>query len=249
MILLLLIPHPKKKYKYIIYLNNLSNSIILIVFVIFLNQLWQIYDNPNEDLVVYYGDFFRKENFEIKPLLLKIFTEEFTKNNSGNKIKNPLEFILLLQNELNIKPNNSTMLSVFLRQQGMDLFNQPNVKGWDGGKSWLTSQIYLQRNNASDLLCNGNSLNRKIFKNAPQIEEEIPVSSEKKAIQINFKIGSNKQIIQELCDRLLFQTDGHLQKDMEAILKYDFDANASNAQAGVLRLFNFITKTPEFQII
>ena len=34
----------------------------------------------------------------------------------------------------------------------MDLYDQPNVKGWDGGNSWLTSQIYLQRNNVSDLL-------------------------------------------------------------------------------------------------
>jgi hypothetical protein len=37
----------------------------------------------------------------------------------------------------------------------MDLYNQVNVKGWDGGNVWLTSQIYLQRNNIADALCNG----------------------------------------------------------------------------------------------
>jgi len=26
----------------------------------------------------------------------------------------------------------------------MDLFNQPNVKGWDGGNSWITSQIFYK---------------------------------------------------------------------------------------------------------
>jgi hypothetical protein len=31
----------------------------------------------------------------------------------------------------------------------MDLFNQPNVN-WDGGKSWLTTQIYLQREAVAD---------------------------------------------------------------------------------------------------
>ena len=30
---------------------------------------WFIYDNPDEKLVTYYGDYFRKQNFEIKPLL------------------------------------------------------------------------------------------------------------------------------------------------------------------------------------
>jgi hypothetical protein len=34
----------------------------------------------------------------------------------------------------------------------MDLFNQPNVKGWDGGKSWLTTQIYLQREAVADAM-------------------------------------------------------------------------------------------------
>jgi hypothetical protein len=43
--------------------------------------------------------------------------------------------------------------------------------------------------------------------------------------------------------------DENLQKDMETLLKYDFDASAENAQKTVIRLFNFMTKLPEFQII
>ncbi|HEY6142297.1 MAG TPA: DUF1800 domain-containing protein, partial [Flavobacterium sp.] len=119
---------------------------------------WFIYDNPKEELVRYYGDYFKKVNFEIKPLLTKIFTEEFTKNNAGSKIKNPLEYVLQLMNELNIENPNEKLITKFIKDQGMDLFGQPNVKGWDGGNSWLTSQVFLQRNNAADLLCNGKNL-------------------------------------------------------------------------------------------
>jgi len=54
-------------------------------------------------MITYYGDYFRKVNFEIKPLLTKIFIEEATKENSGSKIKNPLEYILPLVAELNIE--------------------------------------------------------------------------------------------------------------------------------------------------
>ena len=38
---------------------------------------WFLYDEPKENLVKHYGDYFRKVNFEIKPLLIKIFTEIF----------------------------------------------------------------------------------------------------------------------------------------------------------------------------
>ena len=211
---------------------------------------WFIYDNPKEELVKYYGDYLRTVDFEIEPLLLKIFTEEYEKKTSGSKIKNPLEYILQLTEALQIKEIDATIIVFFIKQQGMDLFNQQNVKGWDGGKSWLTSQLYLQRNNVSDLLCNGRNINRKTFKNLPENGEELKISLEKIDIRINFNPkGTNKQIIKELSDAYLFQIDENIQKDMEAILKYDFDASSKNSQQAVVRLFNFITKSPEFQLI
>lgn len=211
---------------------------------------WFIYDNPSEDLVVYYGDYFRKMNFEIKPLLTKIFTEEYAKENSGSKIKDPLTYLFQLTDELNITNSNSNLISFFLKQQGMDLFNQPNVKGWDGGNSWLTSQIYLQRNNASDLLCNGRNISRKVFDKIPEEGIEPEIKIEKINVSIDFnKNGNNKQIISELSNRLLFRVDENLQKDMENLLKYDFDTKDANANYAVLRLFNYITKTPEYQLI
>ena len=211
---------------------------------------WFVYDNPSEDLVVYYGDYFRKMNFEIKPLLTKIFIEEYAKEYSGSKIKDPLTYLFQLTDELNITNSNSNLISFFLKQQGMDLFNQPNVKGWDGGNSWLTSQIYLQRNNTSDLLCNGRNISRKVFDKIPEEGEEPEITLEKINVSIDFdKNGNNKKIISELSNRLLFRVDENLQKDMENLLKYDFDAKDSYANFAVLRLFNYITKTPEYQLI
>ncbi len=96
---------------------------------------WFIYDSPTETLVTYYGDYFRKVDFEIKPLLTKIFTEEFAKDTAGSKIKDPLVYALQLMDELNVAPVNPKVIAFFLKQQGMDLFNQPNVKGWNGGKT------------------------------------------------------------------------------------------------------------------
>ncbi len=210
---------------------------------------WFIYDNPKEELVRYYGDYFKKMNFEIQPLLTRIFTEEFTKNNSGSKIKNPLEYSLQLMNELNITNSNGKLIAFFLREQGMDLFNQPNVKGWDGGNSWLTSQVLLQRNNVADLLCNGKNLTR-----GQKEMDENSMMKQNPNRQLNIKLnwnkeGNNKEIIAELTNRLLFQNDKNNQADFEQILKYDFDSKTDGSENAVMRLFNFMVKTPEFQLI
>jgi uncharacterized protein (DUF1800 family) len=210
---------------------------------------WFIYDNPKEELVRYYGDYFRKVNFEIKPLLTKIFTEEFAKDNAGSKIKNPLEYILQLMNELNVENPNEKLIAKFIKNQGMDLFNQPNVKGWDGGNSWLTSQVFLQRNNAADLLCNGKNLSgekKEIDKNSMMTQNP----NRQLKVKLNWNAaGNNKEIIAELKDRLLFQTDASDQQDFEKLLKYDFDSKTEGSDNAVIRLFNFMVKTPEFQLI
>ena len=210
---------------------------------------WFIYDNPKEELVHYYGDYFKKMNFEIKPLLTKIFTEEFSKNNAGSKIKNPLEYSLQLMDELNVTNPNAKLISFFLKEQGMDLFNQPNVKGWDGGNSWLTSQVFLQRNNAADLLCNGKNITRgqKDMKQNSMMKQN---PNQQMNVKLNWnKEGNSKEIIAQLSERLLFQKDAANQQDFEQILKYDFDSKTEGSENAVMRLFNFMVKTPEFQLI
>lgn len=210
---------------------------------------WFIYDSPPEELVTYYGDYFRSVQFEIQPLLQKILVEEYAKPTAGSKIKNPLEFILQLHDELHISNPNENLLVFFLRQQGMDLCNQPNVKGWIGGKSWLTSQIYLQRQHACDLLCRGKELNRRILKELPET-----LSKTKTAQEYTPKVAFNpnhsaSEIKHKMTQRLVFQVDEDLQKQVDAVLKYDFNAKDPNAQEAVMRLFLTLVKSPEFQLI
>lgn len=210
---------------------------------------WFIYDNPTEELVHYYGSYFKEVNFEIKPLLTKIFTEEFAKNNAGSKIKNPLEYILQLIDVLNIPAKNGKAIAFFIKDQGMDLFNQPNVKGWDGGNSWLTSQIFLQRNTIVDALCNGKPFGQKRLEN-----DDNSMQNDSQKLLFSPKLNwnknqNNKQIIAELGNRLLFQISENNQKDFEKIVAYDFDSSTEGSDNAVLRLFNYMAKLPEFQLI
>lgn len=210
---------------------------------------WFIYDNPPKDLVITYGDYLKKVDYEIKPFLKKIFIDEYDKNTAGSKIKNPLEYILNITSELQLNQIDQNIAAFFTNQQGMQLFNQPNVKGWNGGKDWLTTQLYVQRSNIADILCSSLDFDSKKFNRFSNEEnneaEKINIQSRK----INYTKGNNKQIINELSDRLLFNKDLTIQKNLEELLPYDFDANANNADEAVLRVFNYIIKTPEFQII
>ncbi|NMH29434.1 DUF1800 domain-containing protein [Flavobacterium silvaticum] len=201
---------------------------------------WFIYDNPDEKLVTYYGDYFRKSDFEIKPLLVKICTEEFQKPNVAMRIKDPLTYILQLYNELEVAKPNLALTGLFLKKQGMDLLNPPSVKGWDGGRSWLTGQILLQRYQVADLLCLGKNIKGKAI---------IPNENGGFSRKLTWEKGDNKKVISELSGRLLCQTDADSEADFEKLLPYDFNPDDESADSAVLRLFNAMIKTPEFQII
>jgi len=205
---------------------------------------WFIYDNPPEALVQYYGDYMRKVDYEIKPFLIKMFTEEYEKPTAGSKIKDPLIYILQLINELGFKNIDYKLLQFFIRNQGMDLYNQLNVKGWDGGRSWITAQLFIQRNNAADQLCKGRLLNNSVQKSA----NGEPESKAKPKIVFDTGNGSTA-VIESLKNRLLFTTDTTLEESFKKIVPHDFDPKTPSAENGVLRLFNYIIKTPEFQLI
>jgi len=207
---------------------------------------WFIYDNPEESLVKKYGDYLRKVDFEIQPFLETIFIEEFEKSNAGSKIKDPLTFGLQL---LDIFPEHqidNQQIAQFLKKQGMELFNQPNVKGWDGGRSWLTSQIYLQRNNVVELLSQGRSMEKMIRGGGMHLaKDERPINA---SIFWNAN-SSAESIIKSFTDQLLFQVDENMENDLINIISHDFDTTAENADEVILRLVNFICKSPEFQLI
>ena len=123
---------------------------------------WFFYDNPSKNLIVKYGDILKNNQFELKPFFNKMFIDECLINQSGNQIKNPLIYLFQIHNDLNLNPNYK-LLAFILKNQAMDIYDQPNVKGWKGGKDWLTSQIYADRNQFIDFIISGNKKYEKIL--------------------------------------------------------------------------------------
>lgn len=207
---------------------------------------WFFYDTPDLELINKYAEVLKQNNFELKPFFLKLFEDECAKNKGGNQIKNSLIFLIQIHQDLNLKPN-YLLMTFFLRNQGMDLYDQPNVKGWKGGQAWLTSQIYADRNQLVDFIIEGNKKFEKAL--SRRLEKyDVGEISFKPSLEINNKINA-KSILQELTQKMIFEVNDNMLAELDQLLKYDFDPQSENASQHILKVYQYLAKTPEFQII
>jgi uncharacterized protein (DUF1800 family) len=218
-------------------------------------------DTPSVNLIEDYTSAFRKADFEMKPMLEKLVKDDRFLKSQGDKIKDPLNFLLTTLHEFNMDIPPARQLVPYFKEQDMILFSPPNVKGWDGGTAWLSSQKLLHRCGIVATLASGNSLDNFRFKprqtemmddldmnqmamyGKPRQEQKTPVLTWDKSLT------NNKLIIQNFSERLVFSVSKDMQTDMEQVLKYDFNPAEMNAQQAVTRLVEYIMKAPEYQLV
>ena len=70
------------------------------------------------------------------------------------RIKEPLELTLGACRALEVRPNLQAINRVS-GQLGQSIFEPATVKGWEGGRFWITSASLLQRNNFAMAILNG----------------------------------------------------------------------------------------------
>lgn len=75
--------------------------------------------------------------------------EFFADRNIGSRVLSPVEFIIGTISALEMvePPPSTMMLAEWTASLGQDLFYPPNVFGWPGGRSWLTSRALIGRAN------------------------------------------------------------------------------------------------------
>ena len=104
-----------------------------------------VYQDISESIIQELADYFIEVEFEILPILRKLFKSEhfFDEAIIGNKIKSPVELQLNFIREVGFPidyddevPSTIGAVSSFL---GQTLFQPPNVAGWPGHRSWISS--------------------------------------------------------------------------------------------------------------
>ncbi|RPI90196.1 MAG: DUF1800 domain-containing protein [Planctomycetaceae bacterium] len=91
---------------------------------------------------------FREQNLAIAPLLQRLLGSNlfFSPFSIGRRVKSPVELVVGLLRTLE-GSTNVLRLSQPLAELGQELFFPPNVKGWDGGRTWINSATLLGRAN------------------------------------------------------------------------------------------------------
>ncbi len=120
-----------------------------------------VYYKPNEAFVLQMADVFRKNNFELKPLLsFMLSSDEFYKASiQGSKIKNPTELMVGTSKLLQIKMTDTVNLYELSKTLQMQLFQPPDVAGWPGQREWISSTTYSHRGGFTDSLLTGRRFN------------------------------------------------------------------------------------------
>ncbi len=119
-------------------------------------KLWEFfaYQDPEPEIIARLAEVIRLCDYEMRPVLMKVFSSEefFSERAMRTQIKSPVQW--LVQNarifETDFPP--PYVLFFAMRQLGQMLFNPPSVKGWDGGKAWISTSTLLARYNLAGLL-------------------------------------------------------------------------------------------------
>src|SRR5579864_840724 len=125
-------------------------------------KLWRFFveDEPSQQVVDAVASSIRSHNYEIRPVLREIFAsaEFYSDRAMRTQIKSPVQYIVQTSKLLEAQLPSPVVAQNAMRQMGQILFAPPNVKGWDGGKAWISTSTLLFRYNFANYLINGDAI-------------------------------------------------------------------------------------------
>ena len=220
-------------------------------------KLWTFFasENPSDELVNALAATLRKNNNNFKPVLRAMFrSEEFYADSvMRSQVKSPVQWLVssarMLERDLPPGPVAGNMLN----NLGQDLFAPPNVKGWDGGLTWITTNNLLSRYNLAEALVYGKNqiqvasdkklvkavatrLNRRLPQGTPVDPDKLVSADERK----------NRTALLAALERRLLQAE--LKPKQKKALNEYLDAQGELDSHDILEAARLIMSTPEFQL-
>lgn len=120
-------------------------------------KLWRFFvaEDPDPRLVKRLAAVYRSHGYGTRDLLRVVFRsrEFYAPEVVGRLVKSPAQWLVQAARELECPVPGGTALRRALEAMGQVLFRPPNVKGWDGGRSWINASTLLVRYNLAAQLC------------------------------------------------------------------------------------------------
>ncbi len=135
-------------------------------------KLWTYfaYSDPEPKVVEGLAQTFRESSYQLKPVLKQLFSSRafYSKKAGRTQIKSPVQWLVGSVKALDA-PLPPIGVSVYATSSlGQELFEPPNVKGWDGGYAWITTASLLQRYNLASALVEGGDEIKQVLGNRIQ---------------------------------------------------------------------------------
>ena len=106
-------------------------------------KIWKFfaYEATDPKLIDALANEFRNVRYEIRPFMKSIFSarEFYGPEALNSQIKSPVQLLVQALRTMPISLPESSVLEFAFRQMGQVPFYPPNVKGWDGGNSWINT--------------------------------------------------------------------------------------------------------------
>jgi uncharacterized protein (DUF1800 family) len=141
-------------------------------------KIWKffVYEDPEPKLVDAVASEFRNAHHELRPFMKSLFLSEefFSPQARNSQIKSPVQFLVQALRTLPIPLPDSNLVEFAFRQMGQVPFFPPNVKGWDGGKSWINTATLTFRYKLAHQLVEGINPQEIGFPKPPALEMTTP---------------------------------------------------------------------------
>jgi hypothetical protein len=141
------------------------------------------------------------------------------------------------------------------RNLGQDLFAPPNVKGWDGGVSWITTNNLLSRYNEAALLAQGDTSALKGMNMGPNAGGNMQLQNRLESMRLRpVKVSKiltederndKEKLVAALEKRLL---QAKLRGKQEQTLREYLTAQTTLDDDSILNAIRLMMSTPEYQL-
>lgn len=224
-------------------------------------KLWNFFagEMPSTELNAGLADLFRRGGNDFKPLVRIIFsTEEFySPSIVRNQVKSPVQWLVGTVRMLECELPPPLVSTNLLRSLGQDIFAPPNVKGWDGGLAWITTNNLLARYNEAAMLAQGDkeiaaALATGPAKNPGRIKQiqnrmrNLRVGGVNVDKILTDQERSNKEMLISALEKRLLQ--GNLTAKQEKTLREYLEDKTSLDESDIQDAIRLVMCTPEYQV-
>jgi uncharacterized protein (DUF1800 family) len=220
-------------------------------------KLWKFFgsENPSPELIEALASNFRSNGNNFKPFLRTMFRcEEFYSDSVvRTQVKSPVQWLVGSVRTLERDLPPALVCSQLLKNLGQELLMPPNVKGWDGGLSWITTNNLLNRYNEAAMLVlaegsiagdSTNKVMRRVEEYANTMAKKMPVVDVSKILSPEER-RSKKLLIPALEKRFLA---AKLKEKQAATLRDFLDERGELDDTDIRHTIRLIMSTPEYQL-